>query len=205
MLQLNAMALNRLRGLAFIVFFGIHAMSIQPAHAMNAGDALRLTQAWAHSSRAATELAGMTVQPSGDFEVDVRGAHLAYSSASRQLVVSGLVGTGVVQFIVAPEPWQELQAAAAREANTLGEGRFELVDRKVFHSDPPVLLLSKAFSDGKMTETQFLIEVRWLLEWATHWRKTRVPELFSARTPQEIERLGQGYVDWARKRRPRPW
>lgn len=205
MLQLKARVLNRLCGLAPFLFLGILLMSIQPAHAMTAGDALRLTQAWAHSSRAATDLAGMVVQPGGDFEVDVRGAHLAYRSASKQLVVSGLVGTGVVQFTVAPEPWQELQAAAAREANTLGEGRFELVDRKIFHSDPPVLLLSKAFSDGKMTETQFLIEVRWLLEWATHWRKTRVPELFSARSPQEIERLGLGYVEWARKRRPRPW
>lgn len=195
----------RLRGFALLALLGILLMSTPSTHAMNAAEALRLTQAWAHSSKGAQDLAGMRVQPSGDFEVDIRGAHLAYRGASRQLVVSGLVGTGMVQFTAAPEPWQELQAAAAREAPTLGEGQFELVKKKVFHSEPPVLLLSKAFSDGSMSETQFLIEVRWLLEWATHWRKTRLPELNSGRSDQEIERLGRGHVEWARTRRPRPW
>lgn len=185
-------------------FLGL-MMSTLPIQAMTAGEALRLTQAWTFSSRTAADLSGMKVQPGGDYEIEVRGAHLAYQSANKLLLVSGLVGSGMVQFSVAPEPWQELQAAAAREALTLGEGTFELVKTTPFHAEPPVLLLSKAFSDGTISEQQFLIEVRWLLEWATHWRKTRLPELSSGLSAQEQERKGKAYVELARRQRPRPW
>lgn len=180
-------------------------MSTTPVQAMTAGEALRLTQAWAHSSGADADLAGMAVQPGGDFEVQVRGARLAFQSGLHRLVVSGLVGQDMLQLTVSPAAWQKLQRAAALEAPTLGEGQFELLSVKTLNADPPVLLLSKAFSNGALSEQQFLIEVRWLLEWATHWRKIRLRELFSGRTPEELDKQGRTYVEMARRQRPRPW
>lgn len=173
---------------------------------MTAAEALRLTQAWAFSSGASANLTGMKVQLTGDFEIDIRGANLVYQSKTHQLIVSGLVGQDMLQLTASTAAWQKLQTAAAREGITMGEGQFTLAEATTkLNADPPVLMLSKPFTDGAMKEQQFLIEVRWLLEWATHWRKTRLRELFSGSSPEELARQGMAYVAWAHEKRPRPW
>lgn len=180
-------------------------MTTMSAQAMNTADALRLTQAWAYNGRGNPPLTGLNIHPSGDFEVLIRGARLLYRAGEGRLIVSGLVGGDSVQLSTSPAAWKKLQAAAQREAVTMGEGVFELVTTKTMNAEPPVLLLSKSFADGEMQEMQFVVEVRWLLEWATYWRKTRLWELFSGRSEETVSLEGQAHVDWARRHRPRPW
>lgn len=48
-----------------------------PVSAMTSGDALRLTRAWSHGSRGGADLPGVSAQPSGEFEVAVRGTFLS--------------------------------------------------------------------------------------------------------------------------------
>lgn len=79
-----------------------------------------------------------------------------------------------MRLTVSPTAWQGLQRAATLKALALGEGRFELLVVMSLNADPPVLLLSKAFSDDALSEQQLMIEVGWLLEWATHCRETRL-------------------------------
>lgn len=157
-----------------------------------------LIQAWSQGG-------GRILSDSGRFLVSVRGVFFRYDSDAKQLLASGLVGQDMVHFNSSNKPWQRLQAAAVREEATLGEGHFELVQEKLFHVDPPILLLTKAFDDGAMSDEQFIIEVGWLREWATHWRMQRMRELSSGASQQVIEQQGKDYVEAAQKKRPRPW
>jgi hypothetical protein len=160
--------------------------------------AKNLIEAWSRSRQ-------QKLAASGEFLVEAGGVFLCYDSDAKQLLASGLVGQDMLQFNSSNKPWQRLQAAAVREKATLGEGHFELVQKKLFNVDPPILLLTKAFDDGSISDEQFIIEVQWLREWATHWRKTRMVELSSGVSEQLIEQQGKAYVEAAQKKRPRPW
>ncbi len=166
---------------------------------MSVERAEKLIQAWSGGSLSKLNLG------SGKFLTLANGVFFRFESEKQRLLASGLVGSDAHQFTASKKPWQDLQTTAARESNTLGEGNFELVPTKLFNSDPPVLLLTKDFANGAISEEQFLIEVSWLREWATHWRKKRMVELTSGLSPQEIERRGQDHVEWAKRNRPRPW
>lgn len=172
--------------------------------AMTADHAIRLVNAWQGKS-GMTDIAKLLITPNGDFSYQGRGAIFHYEGQTKRLIVSGLVGQRMLQFTAAREPWDELQFYAAREQVTLGEGSFELVSTALLTFTPPVLLLRKSFFDGAISNQQFILETRWLLEWATHWRTRRLPEIYSTDPAETVARKGEEHVAFALRNRLRPW
>ena len=66
-------------------------------------------------------------------------------------------------------------------------------------------ILTKAFHAAPRSVNQFVLEVDWLVHWATYWRDERWNEIFSVRTLDQLNKEAQEAQAWALKKHPRPW
>ena len=168
---------------------------------MTLDQAIRLTQAWAGSVNESFDQAA--ISPSGNFRGLFGGAEIAYDAQTKTLLVEGLVIHDASVLVEDLEFLDEIRRAGEREPYTRGEGYFFIEPQPLGYTEPQ-LTLRKDFTDGSFSNRQFVREVGWLLEWATHWRMVRYPQLIDETEEERIRKAPQ-IEAWARKKRPRPW
>lgn len=174
-----------------------HTMPTQ----MTLDQAIRLTQAWANSVNESFDQA--TISPNGDFRGLFAGAEIAYVAQTKTLLVEGLVIHKASLFVKDRELFDEIKRAGDREPYTRGEGYFFIEPKPLGYTEPQ-LTLRKDFTDGSMDGKQFVREVSWLLEWSTHWRMVRYPQVFE-QTEEQMIREAPLIEKRAKEKRPRPW
>ncbi len=168
---------------------------------MTKTEALALLQGWAGNESYSQSL---KVDPNGDFLGKSRGAFFRFSAEKSRLVVSGLVRYDSTIHSEHPETWARLEQAAERESATMGDGKFELYSAQLYDFAPEIVLLSKTFESGGISQDQFNEELRWLLTAATHWRTLRYNRVMQ--DPDDVvERDGRLLNERMLRERPRPW
>ncbi len=163
--------------------------------------ALALTKAWCVEAH---EQLGnhLKVSSNGDFSGVFGAAEITYVAQAKKLYVDGLVNYDASELIEYPELFDDFERAENREAYTLGEGRFHILNTP--GREHPQLTLRKEFSDGSVTVNQFVKEIDWLMQWSTYWRLQRSYDV-NTKSEEELVREGAKLDAWARKNRPRPW
>ncbi len=182
---------------------GVSPFLFDPVIAMTNNEALGLLQAWAEDVRDPHYGTTLKVGAQGDFLAKSKGAFFRYAPESGSLIVSGLVGYGVTLHSKHPTSWDRLVRAGHREWATLGDGAFELYRDPLYELKPDVVLLSKTFVQS-MSEMQFIVQVRWLLNAATHWRTLRYNRVMQD-PESDLIRDGAIINERMQKERPRPW
>ncbi len=174
-----------------------------PVIAMTNNEALLLLKAWAGEVRDPHYAITLKLGARGDFLAKSKGAFFRYAPESGSLIVSGLVGHGVTLHSKYPKTWERLLRAGQREWATLGDGAFELYREPLYELKPDVILLSKTFGNS-ISEMQFIVQVRWLLDAATHWRTLRYNRVMQD-PESDLIREGAIINERMQKERPRPW
>ncbi len=168
---------------------------------MNLDQAILLTKSWceeAHESFAKVE-----ISPNGDFGGILGAPDVIYSTQNKRLSIEGLIIDDASIMIEYPELFADIETVGKHEPYTLGEGYF-FIEKMPMGQKEPQLTLRKDFTDGSITPSQFVKEVRWLMEWSTHWRLQRSLIVINKPEAQLIEEAPT-IEAWARKNRPRPW
>lgn len=168
---------------------------------MSADRALILTRAWAASIGESLE--NMTVSPNGDFRGLFGAAEIVYSSRDKMLSAMGLVDIDATPMLEDQEFFDEMKRTGEREPSTMGEGYF-YIEKTPFNARLPQLTLRKDFTNAMLEPKRFILEVDWLMEWATYWRKIRSVQVVS-KPEEELIREAAGIEEWVKKNRPRPW
>ncbi len=163
--------------------------------------AIFLTQAW--GKRTGDSFDQATIAPNGDFRGVFGGAEIAYIATRKTLLVEGLIIQDATVLVEDEELLDEIKRVGNREPYTRGEGYFFIELTPLDYANPQ-LTLCKDFVDGAIEPAQFVREVEWLLEWATHWRRVRYPQLI-VQTEEEQIRQAPEIEARARRLRPRPW
>ena len=163
--------------------------------------AIRLTQTWAKRVREPFDQA--SIAPNADFRGVFSGAEISYSAQEKMLTVEGLVIQNARVLVKNVEFFNEIKRVGDREPYTRGEGYFYIEPTPSGYTNPQ-LTLRKDFTNGSIDPAQFVREVDWLLEWSTHWRMTRYPQLIEESEEERIRKAPE-IEAWAKKNRPRPW
>ncbi len=170
-------------------------------HVMDSARAVELVQWWGYDSKDLGYISEMKIDPQGGFVTKGSGAYFRYDPVQHRLLVSGLVGYNMKSLASDTESWQELLRAGEREKVTLGEGELEILTQKFFDNEPDVVLLTKSFTDGSITNEQFSREVRWLLAAAYHWFMFRFNAVMENPEQTLIDEAPKYVNSWPK----RPW
>lgn len=176
----------------------------KPPVPMTLDQAIALARTWGREVK--EPFSNAQVFPNGDFRGQFGGAELYYLAVDSTLYAQGLVQSDASLMAEDPEDFDEMKRAGDREPSTMGEGKFylERTPHKPHKAGTPKLALRKAFRNGAIEPRQFVVEVDWLMEWSTYWRKQRSIEV---QTQPEAELIQEApeIEAWAKKNRPRPW
>lgn len=179
------------------------------AYSMTSDQALLYIEAWAKAKGRSSALKTITVNPNGDFNVEVGSAGFRFVQKDGFLLVSGYVASGQIDLvhpIAGRRIWSRLTSIAALQSATLGEGELELYTGPIDpRSEKPAVYLTKKFLDPLASSDQFVHEVAWLVRWATYWRDERWNEVFSSRTLDQLKTEAAEAQAWALKKHPKPW
>ena len=168
---------------------------------MDIDKALLLTKAWcdeAHESFSKVEIAA-----NGDFRGVVGAPEIIYSNQDKRLVVLGLVINNATVIVKRYELFTDFETVGKHEPYTLGEGYF-FIEKTPMGKDNPQLTLRKDFTDGSISPQQFVKEVRWLMQWSTHWYMKRSGDVLG-QPIEELIKKSPAIETEARKNNPRPW
>ena len=176
---------------------------------MNSDQALQLVDVWAKAKSSSSSLRSIVVESNGNFNVEVGAAGFRFNQKEGVLFVSGFVASGqkaLVNKIAGAQVWDRLVSFSAQQPATLGDGQLELYTGT---ADPqtkkPAVYLTRIFSESPRNADQFILEVNWLVRWANYWRDEGWRVVFSARTPEQLNKEAQEAQLWAMKKHPRPW
>lgn len=176
---------------------------------MTPDQALLYIEAWAKAKGRTSALQTITVNPNGDFNVEVGPAGFRFVQKEGTLLVSSYVASGqgdLVIPIAGPRIWARLNSIASLQPATLGDGELELYTGPADpRSEKPAVYLTKQFLAPPASSDQFVREVAWLVRWATYWRDERWNEIFSSRTNNQLKAEAAEAQAWALKKHPRPW
>ena len=179
------------------------------AYPMTSDQALLYTEAWAKAKGRTAALQTITVNPNGDFNLEVGSAGFRFVEREGALLVSGYVASGQVALvnpIAGQQIWNRLISIASLQPATKGEGELELYTGPADpRSEKPAVYLTKKFLVPPASSDQFVREVAWLARWATYWRDERWNEVFSSRTLDQLKAEATEAQAWALKKHPRPW